>query len=223
MSNLSSNNIPTSLAQLQVLLNQLHHRTIGELACELNVNLPANPLHTKGLVGQLIERYLGIANNNLAQLDLVHLQLELKTIPVNAQLKPLESTYVCTVASNHRALVWEDSWVYKKLANVVWIPILYNNASLAQQIILKPIIWQPNQEVNDILAQDYLELMELFYLGHGAQLSAKFGTYLHIRPKASNSASVVNYLDSNNLATKIVPKGFYLRTQLTSKILLECS
>jgi DNA mismatch repair protein MutH len=216
--------IPTSQAQLQVLIANLQNRTVGSVARELNIQIPAIPTKTKGLVGQLVERYLGVANNNVASVDLAELGIELKTIPVNAALKPLESTYVCTVESNQRALTWQDSWVCKKLNKVLWVPILIKPQSpLGDNIILEPIMWQPSPEINAILEQDFRELMDLFYLGQASLLTAKYGTYLHIRPKAANSHMVVDYLDSNNVYTKIVPKGFYLRTQLTKQIMqLTC-
>ena len=215
-------NIPSTLAQLQVLIAKLQQRSVGSLAQELNIQIPSNPTKTKGLIGQLVERHLGVENNSAASVDLAELGIELKTIPVNAALKPLESTYVCTVESNRRALCWHDSWVYKKLAKVLWIPVLVKpGASIASHLILEPILWQPSADVNAILAEDFLELMDLFYLGEGSQLSAKYGTYLHIRPKAANSRTVVKYLDSNNLYTQIVPKGFYLRTSLTKDILCK--
>lgn len=213
-------NIPTSQAQLQVLIDSLQHRSVGAVARELNIQIPRVPAQTKGFVGQLVEKYLGVNNNNLASLDLGELGIELKTIPVNAAFSPLESTYVCTVESNRRVLTWQDSWVCKKLSKVLWIPILIKpQGPIEENIILEPILWQPSAEIAAILAQDFMELMDLFYLGEGGSLSAKYGTYLHIRPKAANSLVVVDYLDSNNVYTKIVPKGFYLRTQLTKQIM----
>jgi len=218
----SGSTIPIISAQLQGLLNSLSNRTIGSLAEELSVKIAPDAVKTKGLIGQLVERYLGVENNNLPSVDFADLQLELKTIPVNSKLQPLESTYVCTVESNRRALRWQDSWACKKLSNVLWVPILVKeNSNITEHTALQPILWQPSAEVNAILEQDFIELMDLFYLGEAGRLNAKYGTYLHIRPKAANSRTVVDYLDSNNLHTKIVPKGFYLRTQLTKQILKQ--
>ena len=61
--------------------------------------------------------------------------------------------------------------------------------------------------------------MEMLALGYGQNLSAKFGTYLHIRPKAANSKVLIDYITQDGISTKIVPKGFYLRPSFTQQIL----
>lgn len=182
--------------------------------------MPPNLLHAKGWVGQLIETYLGATASSKATPDFPELDIELKTIPVNTQGTPLESTYVCTVQTNNSALSWRDSWVYNKLKHVLWVPIVSTpDLAITERIITKPFFWQMNEDLEDILRTDWEELMDMLQLGYGKELSAKFGTYLHIRPKAANSRVLINYTDSEGNATKIVPKGFYLRASFTTMIL----
>lgn len=215
--------IPENLQELQQRCQQITDLTIGHLAEKLGISPPKNLLHAKGWMGQLIETFLGANSGNKAQPDFPHLGVELKTIPVDSNYKPLESTYVCTVQTNARVLTWHDSWVYQKLKRVLWVPVLAtaNNHKLAieQRVIKAPFLWDMDNTIEEILRIDWEELMELLQLGHGKALTAKFGTFLHIRPKAANSKILHDYINADGSRTKIVPRGFYLRTQFTADIL----
>lgn len=195
-------------------------KSIAQLAASVDLNIPENLLHAKGWVGQLIEIYLGASSSSKALPDFAELGIELKTIPISAQNKPLESTYVCTVQTNAGTQIWRESWVYNKLRHVLWVPIISSpDLAITDRIISTPFFWQMSEEVEDILRTDWEELMEMLQLGYGKNLSAKYGTYLHIRPKAANSRVLVDYTDSEGHATKIVPKGFYLRSSFTKELL----
>ena len=211
---------PKDLQELQLRCQQLAGQSLGCLAKELDLNTPADLLHAKGWVGQLLEAYLGANSSSKALPDFADLGIELKTIPINHQGKPLESTYVCTVQTNNSALTWQDSWVYNKLKHVLWVPIISSaDLAITDRMITTPFFWQMDQQIEDTLRTDWEELMEMLQLGHAKNLSAKFGTYLHIRPKAANNSVLVDYTDADGHATKIVPKGFYLRADFTRMIL----
>jgi len=203
---------PKNLAELEQRCQQIAAQPIANLARKLGLNIPDNLVHAKGWVGQLLEVYLGATAGSRAQPDFPALGVELKTIPVDHTGKPLESTYVCTVQANHNELYWRNSWVYNKLKHVLWVPIM-------DQTITTPFFWRMDDKAEDVLRTDWEELMEMLQLGYGKNLSAKFGTYLHIRPKAANSRVLVNYVDADGQDTKIVPKGFYLRPSFTAEIL----
>lgn len=211
---------PRNLLELEQRCQQITGKSIGNIAAELNQNVPSNLVHAKGWMGQLIEMYLGATAASHAEPDFPHLGIELKTIPINQQFKPLESTYVCTVQTNQRALMWHDSWVYNKLKHVLWVPLIsLPTMPVVERTIMQPILWQMDAETEEILRIDWEELMEMLQLGHAQILSAKYGTFLHIRPKAANSSTLIDYIDADGAPTKIVPKGFYLRTVFTQKIL----
>lgn len=213
-------NSPQNIDELKNRCQQMAGKTIADLANQLNLNIPANLLHAKGWVGQLLEAFLGATSGSKAQPDFPNLGIELKTVPIDAKFKPLESTYVCTVQASNYGSQWHDSWVYNKLRHVLWIPIIsHANIPITDRIIMQPIFWQMDAETEEILRTDWEELMEMLQLGYGKNLSAKFGTYLHIRPKAANSSVLQNYVDEAGNDTKIVPKGFYLRPSFTAAIL----
>lgn len=218
------NTTPRNLQELQQRCQQIAGKTIGYLAKELQVPVPKDLMQAKGWIGQLIEAYLGASASSKAMPDFPNLGIELKTIPINSQNKPLESTYVCTVQSNQTMLQWRDSWVYNKLKHVLWVPCLVSTKmAITDRIINKPILWPMDPETEEILRIDWEELMDMLQLGYAKNLTARHGTYLHIRPKAANSKVLIDYVDSDGNHTKIVPKGFYLRASFTQKILQQSS
>ena len=214
------NPIPQNLQELQQRYQQMAGKRIGYLAEELGVAVPSDLMHAKGWVGQLIEAYLGASSGSKALQDFPNLGVELKTIPINAAGKPLESTYVCTVQSNASMLSWHESWVYKKLKQVLWVPCIASaDLAIADRIVTTPILWQMDANMEAILRTDWEELMDMLQLGYAKDLTAKYGTYLHIRPKAANSKVLIDYVDAEGSHTKIVPKGFYLRSSFTREVL----
>jgi DNA mismatch repair protein MutH len=216
------NFIPQNLPDLQTRCNELNGQTLATIAQRLNLNIPANLLHAKGWVGQLLESFLGTSASSKAMPDFPELGLELKTIPVDKNLKPLETTYVCTVQTNQYATQWRESWVYNKLKHVLWIPIISSpDLAIPERIIGTPIFWHMDAATEEILRTDWEELMEMLQLGFAKNLSAKYGTYLHIRPKAASSSVLQDYVDEVGNNTKIVPKGFYLRTAFTAMVLQQ--
>src|SRR5262249_53898235 len=126
---------PQSLRELLLRVEALSGRTLGELAAALGVELPAETRRGKGMAGQLVERALGADGGSAPQPDFSGLGVELKTIPVGADGRPRESTYVCKVAPLEIAHEeWPTSRVRRKLAHVLWIP-LAAEGSLSERTI----------------------------------------------------------------------------------------
>ena len=73
---------------------------------------------------RLIEWQLGASAGSRPEQDFPDLGIELKTIPIDPQGKPLETTFVCVAPligiSGQR---WEESNVRNKLSRVLWIPV----------------------------------------------------------------------------------------------------
>ena len=68
--------------------------TFGELADELNIPVPPDLKRDKGWVGMLLETALGATAGSKAEQDFSHLGIELKTLPINTEGFPLETTFV---------------------------------------------------------------------------------------------------------------------------------
>lgn len=212
---------PITFHELHARAQQLAGRTLGEIAQLQNWPLPKNLLRAKGWVGQLIENYLGANAGSLPLPDFPHLGIELKTIPVDRQGKPQESTYVCVVPLTAQpGQTWEHSLVWQKLRAMLWIPILTeSHLTLAERQVGVPLFWQPSLEDREILRNDWEELMTLINLGRVAEITAKQGTYLQIRPKAADKQALTPGRDAEGALTATLPRGFYLRPCFTSKIL----
>src|SRR5690606_17685241 len=86
--------------------------------------VPENLRRNKGRVGQLLEAALGASAGSQALQDFPELGVELKTIPPDANGKPLETTLVCTTPLlDVNQLTWETSNVRNKLQCVLGIPL----------------------------------------------------------------------------------------------------
>lgn len=207
----------------QELMNRaytLAGKTLAEIAYSLNETPPPHLQRAKGWIGQLIEKALGANAFNLDQPDFLELGIELKTLPVSCEGQVLESTYICTAPIPPIETNFTESRVWRKMANMLWIPIeTDNNISIAERRIGTPLLWQPSTEIFTILQQDWEELTELLTLGRFEELSAHKGQYLQIRPKAANSKTFIQVVNHLGQTASTVPKGFYLRACLTQQIL----
>ena len=212
---------PESEAILLDRCQQLAGKTLGQIAAELAVSVPANLLRHKGWVGQLLEAYLGADAGNLAEPDFTALGIELKTLPLNALGQPKESTYVCTVSlTDNGSMRWQDSWLKAKLSHVLWLPVEADNSiPLEDRYIGLGWLWRPTPAQEAILRRDWEELMDRVVLGEQAEITAKQGEYLQIRPKAAHSRVMVKGRGEEGEDMLINPKGFYLRSGFTRQLL----
>jgi len=186
---------------------------------------PGAPRHTKGYAGTLLECVLGADAGSRSLPDFTRLGIELKSIPVNAAGVPAESTFLCVAplrgASGQR---WEDSPVWHKLRRVLWIPLEADRRlPLAVRRVGWPVLWSPDQEDARVLREDWEELMELLVTGSYAQLDARVGRYLQIRPKAANARALAPSFDAAGEPAGTLPRGFYLRTKFTRRLLATAS
>ncbi len=213
-----------NIKELLDLCQNIAGMTIAELSGSLKMSCPQSLNNNKGWLGQLLEQYLGATSGNLPIADFPNLGIELKTIPINPKtLCPIESTYICMAPLNQPNISWEQSVVKLKLSKVLWVPIeSLPNLNLANRRVGKSFLWQPSQQQAIILQNDWQELTEMLQLGNIQLLSAKYGRYLQIRPKAANCKSnLVEYITREGECIKTVNRGFYLRTSFTKQILTE--
>ena len=221
MEALSSPCPPANEAELLQRVHAIAGKTLGQLANELNVPVPNNLQQNKGWQGQLLETALGTTASTRPEPDFIELGIELKTIPIDEKGRPTESTYVCTVPLTENAsLHWEQSWVKRKLARVLWIPIeSTSNTSIAKRCIGQGLLWQPDKDQRQQLQDDWEELMDMVCLGQLEQITAHHGQVLQIRPKAANARTLTAGSDANGHRCQTLPRGFYLRSRFTREIL----
>ncbi|NIY81679.1 DNA mismatch repair endonuclease MutH [Vibrio hepatarius] len=195
--------------------------TFAELAEEAGMPVPPDLRRDKGWVGQLLEWHLGATAGSKPQQDFEQLGIELKTIPISYSGKPLETTFVCVAPlMGVHGLRWENSHVRNKLSRVLWIPVEgEREIPLAERRVGSPLIWSPTAEEELQLKTDWEELMEMIVIGQVEQITARHGEVLQLRPKAANSRVLTEAYGASGKPIKTLPRGFYLRTQFTAKIL----
>ncbi len=216
---------PESIAELMQRAESLIGLELQHIAQQYAAQLPDNLLLEKGWIGQFIETVLGASSGSLPQPDFPHLGVELKTIPINEQGKPLESTYVSVVhLMNTHNETWENSLVRRKLQHVLWFPIVSDKGiPIPNRMVATPLLWQPSAAEEQILRADWEETMEKVTLGELGQLNSRFGQALQVRPKAANSKVLTDAIGKDGTVIKTLPRGFYLRTSFTEQILKSLS
>ena len=211
---------PHTEAELLTRAHAIAGRTLGELATAANVPIPAEPRRAKGLAGRLVEHALGADAGSAAAPDFSALGVELKTIPLAADGRPRESTFVCSIRLSDIAdTEWERSRDQRKLARVLWVPIERDPArSLADRRIGTARLWSPSPDQEAALRADWEELAGLIGRGEHDALTARLGQYLQVRPKAANASVRARGSDEAGAPVSTPPRGFYLRTRFTAQL-----
>lgn len=214
---------PVTETELLARARALSGLRLGELASSLGHALPSTPRQGKGWMGQLFETVLGADAGNLPEPDFRGLGIELKTIPVDASGLPRESTYVCRAPARPApSSRWQDSIVCLKLARVLWLPIeAANLAPLSERRIGWARLWSPNPDEESQLRADWEELTELLILGRQAEISARLGTVMQLRPKAADASVTAPAFDAEGRPAPLAPLAFYLRAAFTRTILAD--
>lgn len=213
--------IPQTLEQLLSQAQSIAGLTFGELADELHIPVPIDLKRDKGWGGMLLERALGATAGSKAEQDFSHLGVELKTLPINAEGYPLETTFVSLAPLvQNSGVKWENSHVRHKLSCVLWMPIEGSrHIPLRERHIGAPIFWKPTAEQERQLKQDWEELMDLIVLGKLDQITARIGEVMQLRPKGANSKAITKGIGKNGEIIETLPLGFYLRKEFTAQIL----
>ncbi|MHA6312498.1 DNA mismatch repair endonuclease MutH [Pantoea sp. S-LA4] len=195
--------------------------TLETLADRAGLTMPPDLKRDKGWVGMLLELLLGASAGSKAEQDFAHLGIELKTIPIDATGKPLETTFVCVAPlTGNSGVTWLTSHVRHKLARVLWIPVEgQRDIPLRQRRVGAPLLWSPNAEEDEMLRQDWEELMDMIVLGQVDQITARHGAWLQIRPKAANSKALTEGIGDQGQPILTLPRGFYLKKSFTGPLL----
>jgi DNA mismatch repair protein MutH len=204
-------------------VDALAGKTLQQIANETESTVPARLKNAKGWVGELIEISLGATAASRPEPDFQTIGVELKTIPLDVNGKPKESTFICnTRLTGNIDLAWEDSLVKHKLSRVLWVPVeASSNIPLDLRRIGSAVLWSPDVNQESQLRSDWEELMEIVCLGELERLTSHIGVYLQIRPKAANARSLSTGLSESGEIIQTLPRGFYLRASFTAKILSQ--
>jgi DNA mismatch repair protein MutH len=195
--------------------------SLGELAARVELPVPEDLRRAKGWVGALFEHCLGATAKSRAVPDFEELGIELKTLPVRLDGQPLETTFVCTIPLlDMGQLEWEQSGVFRKLRRVLWVPVEGTRTTpVARRRIGTPLLWSPSPEEDADLRFDWEELAGMIGRGRVEDVTGHFGRYLQVRPKAKDSHARRRATGADGVSIRALPRGFYLRTSFTARIL----
>lgn len=212
---------PSDVDTLLARARQLAGRPLSWVAGRHGWPVPPDLRRHKGWIGQLLEGALGATAASRAQPDFPHLGVELKTIPVDARGRPRESTYVCTLPLDGTlAPSWPESWVCRKLATVLWIPIVTDTGvPPGDRLVGTAVLWSPDAQEAAVLRRDWEAVAELVALGELWQLHGHHGEALQVRPKAARADDHAWVLGEEGAWVRDQPRGFYLRPSFTAALL----
>lgn len=212
---------PTSEAELLHQAQRVAGYTLGELAAQAGLPIPKDLKRDKGWTGILLETWLGASAGSKPEQDFAALGVELKTIPINSQGKPLETTFVCVAPlTGNTGVTWEYSHVRHKLKRVLWVPVEGERLiPLAERRVGAPLLWSPSEEEEHQLRQDWEELMDMIVLGQVERITARHGEVLQLRPKAANSKALTEAIGTRGEPILTLPRGFYLKKNFTGALL----
>jgi len=218
-------NIPSDEQELLERVHNLAGLTLAEVARDAKIEMPLDLKRNKGWVGLLLERVLGASASSRPEPDFPTLGIELKTLPITSQGKPLETTFVCVAPLTGLVGVnWQNCWLKQKLSKVLWVPIICDtpsekNIPLGDRRIGSAFIWSPSVEEEQLLAMDWQELTDMIVLGEVEKIHGKHGQVLQLRPKAANAKAKTQAFDRNGKPFMTLPRGFYLKTPFTQSLL----
>lgn len=214
-------NPPKTEEELILRCHAIQGLSFSQLAIRLGLEIPFNPNQRKGWVGLALELALGTDANNKSVPDFQELGIELKTLPLAKSGKPSESTFITSIPllTIHQQN-WKSSQCYGKLKRMLWIPVEGDTEiSFEQRRIGCGFLWSPDALQEKVLAADWNYLTLLISTGQLETLDSTVGEFLQIRPKAANGKSLCYGYDSEGNKIQTLPRGFYLRSKFTSKIL----
>ncbi|NMP14868.1 DNA mismatch repair endonuclease MutH [Thalassotalea sp. Y01] len=215
--------IPSSEHQLMKTAQSIAGFSLGDLAEQHKVAVPESLNREKGWIGLLLEKVLGAHAGSRPLPDFPELGIELKTLPINDQGKPLETTFVCVAPlTGITGEIWETSHIRNKLNKVLWVPIISErHIPIAERIVCTPFLWQASQEQEQLLKDDWQELTDMIAMGEVEKINGSYGQVMQLRPKAANSKAKTQAFDKHGKPFMTLPRGFYLKTSFTQQILLD--
>src|SRR5688572_11071247 len=209
-----------SEAELVARARAISGTTLGELAHSFGIEAPADLRRAKGFVGQLVERALGAARSSRPGPDFHEIGVELKTLPVDARGRPVESTFVCTIPLRDAGdLEWEQSPVRDKLRRVLFVPVEgERERPVATRRIGAALLWSPSPEEEADLRFDWDELSGRIGRGEVESITGHLGQWLQVRPKAADSHARRRAFDAEGVSFPVLPRGFYLRARFPERL-----
>ena len=206
---------PETLEVLRQRARALAGASAEDLAARLHTRCP-DPSRSKGCVGEAVERLLGAHAGNLPVPDFPTLGVECKTLPVNPDGRPRESTYVTTAPLEPGWPRWEHCPVRAKPSHVLWVPIV---ATPTGPRVGRAFLWVPTADEEAVLANDWETFADVAAQGEHRLLHGRLGVALQVRPKGKNAEDTAWVIDEEGERVRAMRRGLYLRPSFTGAVL----
>lgn len=212
---------PTTVDELMTRARALAGRTLADLARANLQRVPPDLRRHKGWVGNTVEIALGASAGSKPHPDFEHLGIELKTLPIGADGRPRESTFVCQVGfDDPYAMRWETSHARRKLACVLWVPVqAAPEIPLADRRVGGPLLWHLGGSDEARIRADWERVVALVRVGQLDAITAHLGEVLQVRPKAADRHERRETVGEDGWLVPAQPRGFYLRSSFTSELI----
>ena len=218
----SGDETTAALAALLAHARALVGVQLGELADQLGLAAPLGAVRTKGWAGQIIEHELGVETGGARGPDFAALAVELKTVPVDEQRVPRESTAVCQIDPIAIAgESWATSYARHKLQRVLFVALeTPRGAPVAERRVSAVRLWSPSRDEEALLRADFeLFVRDYFRRGRSEAITGHLGRVLQVRPKGRNAADTRDGYDEQGRPIRVGKCGFYLRPAFVAAIL----
>lgn len=196
---------------------------LGAIADALGLPVPRGAAQTKGWSGQILEQELGVEMGGTKGPDFAALGLELKTVPVDGQGRPRESTAVCQIDPVAIAAEsWDTSYVKAKLGRVLFVALAVPEGarSVGERRVAAVALWRPSEGEAALLKADFeLFVRSYFRKGRVDAITGHLGRVLQVRPKGKNSQDTRAGYDAEGRPIRVGKCGFYLRPGFVAAIL----
>lgn len=203
---------------------------LADLADDLGMPVPVGGVRSKGWSGQIIERELGGGEQTGRGPDFADLGVELKTVPVDARLVPLESTCICQIDP---VAILDESWarsaVRHKLSTVLWVALEVPAAARANVASARHVgdrrvaavrLWSPSAAEDEALRQDFELFVERYFRpGRAEQITGHVGALMQVRPKGRNARDTRLAPGPAGELVRVGKCGFYLRPGFVGELL----
>ena len=199
--------------------------SLADIADGLGLPVPVGNTRTKGWSGQIIERELGGTEETTHGPDFAALGIELKTVPVDLHLRPVESTAVCVIDPISIAgESWPSSHARQKLQRVLWVALKVagrgSKFSAGDREVAAVALWTPSASQEELLRNDFeMFVRDYFRVGRAAAITGHLGCVLQVRPKAANNRDLRRAFDTHGRPVRVGRCGFYLRPAFVESIL----
>lgn len=218
-----------SLIEAKPFLRDNQGKKLGDLKAEYQQKfpeyLPYDMKINKGGVGQFLEKLIGLENTSNAT-DFS--DGELKTNKVDASGKPLETMFISQIARNFDDLIsdslsFSDSWIYRKIRNMLYVPICKVGDDAANWYIQAAyhISLDSNPKIYQQLETDFLEirrqLKEHITTSPDGFIHTSNGRFIQIRSKDSKP---YHPIFSNSYTREISNKNhaFYFKKEFMEAV-----